>query len=124
MVRLHHVVADALCRLCLLRFIETTRANLFPYKLFATTTVNSINAANALINVDKTIFVAHLRVGLHCGEYVRLGNGVVGRLLDTREENGEKMIRMHHYSIAPPDDGLLGSNCITAVESLKIENTP
>ena len=67
MVRLHHVVADALCPLCLLRFIETTRANLFPYKLFATTTVNSINAANALINVDKAIFVAHLRIGLHCG---------------------------------------------------------
>jgi hypothetical protein len=121
-VRLHNVVADALCRLSLLSFIETTRANQFPYKMFAATTVNSINAANALINVDKAIFVAHLRVDLHCGEYVRLGNGVVGRLLDTHEENGEKMIRVHHYSIAPPDDGLLGGNCITNMEERVADN--
>jgi hypothetical protein len=53
---------------------------------------------------------------------VRLGNGVVGRLLDTHEENGEKMIRVHHYSIAPPDDGLLGGNCITNMEERVADN--
>ena len=70
-------------------------------------TLHSLDAANALIDAAKTISVSTIFATLHCGEFLCLQNGTVGRLLDVGwfcafdAGINRQRILIHHYCLVP-----------------------
>jgi hypothetical protein len=76
------------------------------------TTVHSLTAANAIIDASKTVLVKHLFVTLHCGEFLRLQDGTVGRLLDVDHQR----ILIHQYCFVP--GGIMAASTVEGTSIL------
>ena len=59
----------------------------------------TVTEANDTIQPSRSLFVAAVSSTVFCGEFIRLTCGLIGRLLDIREDH----ILLHHYPIPPED---------------------